>query len=98
MCFYVSLVGNSFTTLTWWWPCSFNDDVEEFIPVGRLEPREHHGESLNLFYYATLYVKRLTPTLVVVSHQLYLQEALLHQIIEVVIVAKFSSAELVFLL
>jgi len=51
---------------------SFYDDVEEFIPIGRLESREHHSESLNLFYNATLDIKCFTPTLIVVSHQLYL--------------------------
>ena len=78
--------------------CSLNDDVEELVPVGRLEPGEHHGETLNLLDDATLDVECLSPALVWIWDQVYLQEALLHQIVEIVVIAELLAAELVLLL
>ena len=44
--------------------CSLDDDVEELVPVGRLKPGEHHGETLYLLDDAPLDVECLSPALV----------------------------------
>lgn len=44
--------------------CSLDDDVEELVPVCRLEAGEAHGETLDFLYYVILYVKVLHPAFV----------------------------------
>lgn len=77
---------------------SLDDDVEELVPVSWLEPGEHHCETLNLLDDAPLDVECLSPPFVWIWHQVYLQKALLHQIVEIIIIAKLLAAEFVLLL
>lgn len=74
---------------------SLDDDVEELVPIGWFEAREAHGESLDLLDDTSLDVEGLAPALVRVGRQLDLQQALLNQVVEIVVVSHLRAPTLV---
>jgi len=63
--------------------CSLDDYIEELVPVCRLVPAQLHRKSLNLFYQQPLDL-HLLRCLRFCYRQRYLNQALLHQIIQLV--------------
>lgn len=74
---------------------SLDDNIEELVPVGWFEARETHGESLDLLDDASFDIEGLAPPFVGVSCQLDLKQALLDQVVEIVVVSHLRAPALV---
>ena len=76
-------------------PCSLDNHVEEFVPIGGLKPRETHREPLYLLYYVVFDIQVVNPAFISVRCQVYLQEALFNEVVKVVVVAQLYTTQLV---
>ena len=76
---------------------SLDNDIEELVPISRLEPTQTHTESFNFFNYLVLHIV-FCLLLLLFLIQRYLQQTLLDQIIIVKGAAHLDAACLVVLL